>query len=162
MIDRVANSTGSFGGRVEILSQEEELLTTCRNSIRGTSTCIAGAVFFSSPSEGESGHWNYTLRADGGLESKIVTDSSKNDVEIYLLPLQHTIDHAISEVEAGNGASSIIPDTTEEYPYTSMTKKERLRHIRTRYMSGIIQILAVAFFIGMVGVTYQLTGGELP
>ncbi|KAK5275541.1 hypothetical protein LTR40_012867, partial [Exophiala xenobiotica] len=39
-----------------------------------------------------------------------------------------------------------------------MTKEQRLQQIRTRYMGGIIDILAVAFFIGMVGVTYQLTG----
>jgi ABC-type multidrug transport system ATPase subunit len=158
VIDRVVNTTGSFGGRVEILSHEEELLTVCRNSIRGTSTCIAGAVFFSSPSEGETGRWNYTIRADGGLQSKIETDSSKNDVEIYLLPLQHAIDRAISEVEAGGDTERNLPQIVEEYPYTSMTKKERLRRIRTRYMGGIIDILAVAFFIEMVGVTYQLTG----
>ena len=158
VIDRVVNETGSFGGRVEILAQEEELLTVCRNSIRGTSSCVAGAVFFSSPSEGDAGRWNYTLRADGGLQTKIVTDSSKNDVEIYLLPLQHAIDRAISQVEAGNDTASVIPETTEEYPYTSQTKKERLRRIRTRYMGGIIDILAIAFFIGVVGVTYQLTG----
>ncbi|KIW92595.1 uncharacterized protein Z519_06442 [Cladophialophora bantiana CBS 173.52] len=158
VIDRVVNDTGSFGGRVEILSQEEELLTVCRNSIRGTSSCIAGAVFFSSPSEGEAARWNYTIRADGGLQSKIVTDSSKNDVEIYLLPLQHAIDRAISQVEADNHGATILPDTADEYPYTSLTKQERLKRIRTRYMGGIIDILAVAFFIGVVGVTYQLTG----
>lgn len=158
VINKVVNDTGTFAGQVEILSREEELLTVCRNSIRGTSKCVAGAVFFSSPAEGEAGRWNYTIRADGGLQSKIVTDSSKNDVEIYLLPLQHAIDRAISEVEADNGTANVIPSTTEEYPYTSMTKKERLRQIRTRYMGGIIDILAVAFFIGIVGVTYQLTG----
>ncbi|KAL6251834.1 hypothetical protein RBB50_002044 [Rhinocladiella similis] len=158
VIDRVVNDAGSFGGKVEILSQEEELLTTCRNSIRGTSTCIAGAVFFSSPSEGEAGRWNYSIRADGGLQNKIVTDSSKNDVEIYLLPLQHAIDRAISDVEGGNNGSQVLPDLVQEYPYTSMTRQERLRQIRTRYMGGIIDILAVAFFIGVVGVTYQLTG----
>ncbi|EXJ69985.1 ATPase [Cladophialophora psammophila CBS 110553] len=158
VIDRVVNDTGSFGGRVEILSQEEELLTVCRNSIRGTSSCIAGAVFFSSPSEGDAARWNYTIRADGGLQSKIVTDSSKNDVEIYLLPLQHAIDRAISQVETGNHGATILPDTADEYPYTSLTKQERLKRIRTRYMGGIIDILAVAFFIGVVGVTYQLTG----
>ncbi|KIW29258.1 uncharacterized protein PV07_05083 [Cladophialophora immunda] len=158
VIDKVVNDTGSFGGRVEILSQEEELLTVCRNSIRGTSSCIAGAVFFSSPSEGEAARWNYTIRADGGLQSKIVTDSSKNDVEIYLLPLQHAIDRAISQVEAGTDGATVLPNTADEYPYTSMTKKERLKRIRTRYMGGIIDILAVAFFIGVVGVTYQLTG----
>ena len=158
VIDRVVNTTGSFNGHLEILSHEEELLTVCRSSIRGTSSCIAGAVFFSSPSEGEGRRWNYTIRADGGLEAKIVTDSSKNDVEVYMLPLQHAIDRAIAEVEAGSDGSSPLPDTIEEYPYTSMTKKERLKQIRTRYMGGIIEILAVAFFIGIVGVSYQLTG----
>ena len=53
-------------------------------------------MFFSSPDEGPTGKWNYTIRADGALESKIVTDSNTNDVEIYVLPLQHAIDFAIA------------------------------------------------------------------
>ncbi|KAI1622059.1 ABC transporter [Exophiala viscosa] len=158
VINRVVDDVGSAGAKVEILSQEEDLLTTCRNSIRGTSTCIAGAVFFSSPLEGDAGRWNYSIRADGGLETKIVTDSSKNDVEVYLLPFQHAIDRAISQVEAGSNGSTLLPEAVQEYPYTSITKEQRLQQIRTRYMGGIIDILAVAFFIGMVGVTYQLTG----
>lgn len=158
VIDRVVNEVGSFDGYVQVLSQEEELLSVCRNSIRGTSSCIAGAVFFSSPSEGDQGRWNYSIRADAGLQQKIVTDSSDNDAEIYLLPLQHAIDRAISQVEAGANGSATLPETTEQYPYTSMTREERLKRIRTRYMGGIIDILAVAFFIGIVGVTYQLTG----
>lgn len=158
VINRVVDGIGSATAKVEILSEEEGLLTTCRNSIRGTSTCIAGAVFFSSPSEGDAGRWNYSIRADGGLENKIVTDSSKNDVEIYLLPLQHAIDRAISEVETGTNGSALLPDAVQEYPYTSLTKEQRLQQIRTRYMGGIIDILGIAFFIAMVGVTYQLTG----
>lgn len=158
VINQVVAETGSFGGRIERLSQEEDLLTTCRNSIRGTSTCIAGAVFFSSPTEGDGGRWNYSIRADGGLATKILTDSSKNDVEIYLLPLQHAIDRAISQVENGSNGATILPEVVEEYPYTSFTKEQRQARIRTRYMGGIIDILAVAFFIGIVGVTYQLTG----
>ncbi|KAK5046506.1 hypothetical protein LTR84_008309 [Exophiala bonariae] len=158
VINRVIAGIGPFGGRVERLSQEEDLLTTCRNSIRGTSTCIAGAVFFSSPAEGDGGRWNYSIRADGGLATKIVTDSSKNDVEVYLLPLQHAIDHAISKEESGSNGASTLPDIVQEFPYTSQTKEQRQARIRTRYMGGIIDILAVAFFIGVVGVTYQLTG----
>lgn len=158
VIRQVANDTGAFGGRVEILTKEEELLTVCRNSIRGTSTCIAGAVFFASPTEGDGGRWNYSIRADGGLQNKIVTDSSKNDVEIYVLPLQHAIDRAISQLEAGNDGATAIPAHVEEYPYTSETKEERQAKIRTRYMGGIIDILAVAFYIGVAGVIYQLTG----
>jgi ATP-binding cassette, subfamily A (ABC1), member 3 len=157
VIQKVVNDAGSFGGHVEILEHEEDLLTVCRNSIRGTSTCIAGAVFFSSPTEpgGSGGRWNYSVRADGGLQQKIVTDSTKNDVEIYVLPLQRAIDNAIADVESGNGA---LPSQTQQYPYTSLTKQQRLDRIRTRYNSGIVKVLAVAFFIGMVGVTYQLTG----
>lgn len=158
VINRVVAEAGSFGGRVERLSQEGDLLTTCRNSIRGTSTCIAGAVFFSSPTEGDGGRWNYSIRADGGLARKIVTDSTENDVEIYLLPLQHAIDRAISEEENGNNGATALPEVVQEYPYTSQTKDQRDAQIRTRYMGGIIDILAVAFFIGVVGVTYQLTG----
>ena len=154
VINEVESQAGSFGGQVQVLDRETELLSVCRNSIRGTSNCIAGAVFYSSPSEGPHGLWNYSLRADAALQSKIVTDSTQNDAEIYLLPLQHAIDQAISGL--GNGTA--LPDDVEEYPYTSETKEQRRERIRVRYMGGIIQILAIAFFIGMVGVTYQLTG----
>ncbi|KAG9768783.1 putative ABC transporter, partial [Aureobasidium melanogenum] len=158
VINRVANETGSFGGHIEILNEEQDLLDVCRNSIRGTSTCIAAAVFYASPTEGEGGRWNYSIRADGGLQSKIVVDSTKNDVEIYILPIQHAIDRAISDIEAANSSANTIPARVEEYSYTSETKEERLTRIRTRYMGGIIDILAVAFFIGVSEVTYQLTG----
>ena len=45
-----------------------------------------------------------------------------------------------------------------EYPYTSETEQGREDSIRMRYADTIIAALAVAIFIGMVGVTYQLTG----
>jgi ATP-binding cassette, subfamily A (ABC1), member 3 len=157
VINQVSKSVQTSGKTIEILSQEEELLTQCRNSIRGTSTCIAAAVFFSSPDEGPAGKWNYTIRADGALESKIVTDSSKNDVEIYALPLQHAIDFAIAGLNSTVDIAS-LPDEVLEYSYTSLTKQQRQTKIRIRYMSGIIDILAIAFLIGMVGITYQLTG----
>ena len=154
VINEVGSQAGSFGGELQVLDSETDLLSVCRNSIRGTSNCIAGAVFYSSPSEGPHGLWNYSLRADAALQSKIVTDSTHNDAEIYLLPLQHAIDRAISGL--GNGTT--LPGDVDEYPYTSMTKEQRRERIRVRYMGGIIQILAIAFFIGVVGVTYQLTG----
>jgi ATP-binding cassette subfamily A (ABC1) protein 3 len=157
VINQVSNSVRNSGKQIEVLSQEEELLTLCRNSIRGTSNCIGAAVFFSSPDEGPAGKWNYTIRADGALESKIVTDSSTNDVEIYVLPLQHAIDFAIVGINSSIG-TAILPSEILEYSYTSITKEQHQTNIRIRYMSGIIDILAVAFLIGMVGITYQLTG----
>ncbi|RMZ89888.1 hypothetical protein DV736_g2866, partial [Chaetothyriales sp. CBS 134916] len=155
VINHVTQQAGSFGGTIQTLTQEVDLLSQCRNSIRGTSKCVAGAVFFSSPDEGPSGHWNYTIRADGALQTKIVVDSRSNDAEIYLLPLQHAIDRAISTL-SNNGTQ--LPEQVQEYIYTSMTAQERRNRIRVRYMGGIIDILAIAFFIGVVGVTYQLTG----
>ena len=157
VIDQVANSVKGLGKEVEILTHDHDLWTTCRSSLRGTSNCIAAAVFFSSPTEGSQGRWNYSIRADGALQSKIVVDSNTNDVEIYCLPLQHAIDMAIAGLNQTIDQSS-LPRQVEEYPYTSETPQQRLDHIRTRYMSGIVTILAVAFFIGMVGVTYQMTG----
>ncbi|KAJ9663808.1 hypothetical protein H2198_000568 [Neophaeococcomyces mojaviensis] len=137
------------------LTQEEELLTECRNTILGTSSCIGAAVFYASPNEGNGGIWNYSIRADGALGSKIETDSDNNDAQLYILPLQHAIDNAI--LRQGASAAAISGDV-ENYPYTSLTAEERQRQIRQRYMGGIVDILAVAFYIGMVGVSYQLTG----
>lgn len=45
-----------------------------------------------------------------------------------------------------------------QYPFTSETKEEREDRIRNRYMGTIINVIAVAIYIGIVGVTYQLTG----
>ena len=157
VINRVTGSLSGTSQQIEILSEESDLLTACRTTLRATSPCTAAAVFFSSPDEGPDGKWNYTIRADGALESKIVTDSSKNDVEIYILPLQHSIDYAIADL---NGTVNVndLPQEMFEYPYTTLTKEQRNNNIRIRYMGGIIDILAVAFLIGMVGITYQLTG----
>ena len=157
VINRVADQIKIGGVTVKILSQEEDLLTTCRSSIRGVSSCYGAAVFYGSPTEGDGGIWNYSLRADGGLGEKIVTTDTKNDQEVYALPLQHAIDFAI----AGQNTTidqSAVPSQVYEYPYTTQTQKERNDQIRVRYMGGIIEILAVAFFIGIVGVIYQAVG----
>ena len=154
VIRDVQAQTDGWNGEVLLLDQEQDLLTECRNTIRGTSNCFAGVAFFSSPDEGPYGKWNYSLRADGGLQSGITVDSDNNDIQRILLPVQHAVDSAISRLNGGTP----LPEQIEEYPYTSKTQKERDEEIRIRYMSGIINVLAVAFFIGIVLVTYQLTG----
>jgi ATP-binding cassette, subfamily A (ABC1), member 3 len=157
VINQIANPARQAGKQVEILSDEVDLRTVCRNSLRGTSTCVAAAVFYSSPDEGPGGNWNYSIRADGALGTKIVVDSNTNDPEIYLLPLQHAIDVAISGLDSSPGATP-LSDNVEEYPYTSRTEDQRKNDIRVKYMSAIIDVIAVTFLIAMVGVTYQLTG----
>ncbi|KAI2793571.1 hypothetical protein POX_a00152 [Penicillium oxalicum] len=157
VINQVAQPARQNGDQVIVLSAESELQQTCRTTLRGTSSCVAATVFFSSPTEGPGGIWNYSIRADGSLGVKIDTEKNDNDQEIFLLPLQHTIDWAIAQ-NNGSTKESGLPRQVDQYPFTSLSQKERQDQIRVRYMSAIIDVISVALFIGMVGVTYQLTG----
>ena len=157
VISQVADQLTTEGVTVKILPQQEDLITTCRSSIRAVSSCYGAAVFYGSPTQGSGGIWNYSLRADGGLGDKIDTTKTNNDQEVFALPLQHAIDFAIARQNKTIDQSA-LPSQVFEYPYTSQTQKERNDQIRTRYMGGIIDILAVAFFIAIVGVIYQSVG----
>ncbi|KAL8638656.1 MAG: hypothetical protein Q9228_004211 [Teloschistes exilis] len=158
-IDKVINQVAdtATGKIVHVTPNEDDLLTLCRSSLRGVSRCYGAAVFYASPTEGPGGIWNYSLRADGGLGFKIDVTNSENDVEIYPLPLQHAIDFTIASQNTTIDQSA-LPQRVFEYPFTSKTEHQHQDDIRTRYMNGIIQILGVAFFIGMVCVMYQLVG----
>lgn len=92
---------------MHLLSSESELRDTCRSSLRGVSPCIAAAVFYSSPTEGSGGRWNYSIRTDGALGAGIDVDSKTNDQEIYLLPFQHSIDWAIADVNSSVDQGSL-------------------------------------------------------
>ena len=157
VIQDVANTVKATGKKVDVVDGEDGLLTLCRSTLRGTSTCFGAAVFYSSPTEGPDGIWNYSLRADGGLGTKIYVTDNNNDVEIYPMPLQHAIDFSIAShnTTIDHGA---LPNQVYEYPYTSETQEQRNDRIRVSYMKGIIDILGVAFFLGVVGVIYQLVG----
>lgn len=145
------------GKDVQILRDEVDLLDICRSSLQGASSCIAGLVFYSSPTEGPGGIWNYTLRADGALGSKIDVKSAGNDQDIYVLPLQHAVDAAIASHNLAAGQNN-ISDQVFEYSFTSLSKKERADKMRVTFMKAIINYLSVAFFITMCGITYHLTG----
>ena len=157
VIQDVATTVKASGKDVEIVSDENDLLTLCRSTLRGISTCYGAAVFYASPTEGPGGMWNYSLRADGGLGIKIYVTETNNDVEIYPLPLQHAIDFSIASHNTTIDQSA-LPNQVNEYPFTSETQQERNDRIRRSYMGGIIDILGVAFFLGIVGVIYQLVG----
>ena len=158
VINQVADAARADGKTVQILTQEEELLTICKNSLQGASFCIAGVVFNSSPTEGDGGIWNYTLRADGSLGETIKVTQTNNDQEIYALPLQHAIDVAIASTNKSADTTAI--QTVYEYPYTSESQAQRNKNIRIRYMGGIVQLLAVAFFISVCGILYQQVGAQ--
>ena len=157
LISTVAAPLKAEGKTVQFLQQPNDLLETCPTSFRGVSQCFSAAVFYSSPTEGPGGLWNYTIKADTALGGDIDVQNDNNDVEIYIIPLQHAIDYAIASMNNTVNQSALqVP--VMEYPYTSKTQQQRTDDIRTRYQSGIIQILAVAFFIGFVGVVYQSVG----
>ena len=156
VINQIANVARSSGKDVEILGSEEDLLLTCRSTLQGTTNCFTGLVFYSSPTEGPSGIWNYTLKADGSLGSKIDVRNNQNDQEIFILPVQHAVDYAIAGLNSTVDAGSL--PQVDEYSFTSLTQDERNTRIRQRYMASLISILGVAFFIGVCGILYQQVG----
>ncbi|KAL8943719.1 MAG: hypothetical protein Q9211_000890 [Gyalolechia sp. 1 TL-2023] len=157
VIDRITDTARTQGTVVKITSNEDDLFTYCRNTLRGVSRCYGAAVFHSSPTEGPGGMWNYSLRADGGLGFKIDTRKTDNDAETYPLPLQHAIDFTIATQNTTIDQSA-LPTQVYQYPFTSKTEKQRNDDIRTSYMGAIVDIIGVAYFIGMVCVIYQLVG----
>ncbi|PGH05330.1 hypothetical protein GX51_03051 [Blastomyces parvus] len=158
VITQVAAPVRESGKIVEIISSPDTLSDACRSTLRGTSPCVVAGVFYSSPSEGPDKRWNYTIKADGSLGGfKIRADATDNDAQIYVLPFQHAVDWAIASLN-DTVKESVLDQEIMEYPFTSKTAKEREDEIRERYTGSIMDFLGVAIFIGMVGVTYQLTG----
>jgi ATP-binding cassette subfamily A (ABC1) protein 3 len=81
VIDSVAQVASPAGKTMVRLTDETQLLETCKSSLRGATTCYGAIVFISSPTEGKGGLWNYTLRADGAFGEKIDVTKDNNDVE---------------------------------------------------------------------------------
>ncbi|KAI0541907.1 hypothetical protein GGR58DRAFT_454357 [Xylaria digitata] len=159
IIDTLADQVTSAGKDAVKLSELSALTSVCRSTLRGSSSCYGAVVFNSSPNEGTGGIWNYTLRADGALGSRIFTDQDDNDSQVYTLPLQRAVDAAIANLGASNNEGSRpLPDTTDEYPFTTLTKEERQQEIRRFYQSALTNFLAVAFVIIIIGVCYHMTG----
>ncbi|KAI9668995.1 MAG: hypothetical protein M1817_005152 [Caeruleum heppii] len=164
VIQDVAEPIRAAGKTVEVLERDGQLIEACQSSLRGVSNCFAGAVFWSSPTEGPAPEgdrermWNYTLRADGALGRVVDIRKDTNDPQIYTIPLQHAIDSSIASVGRTQGANATALQEVFEYPYTQRTEEERQERIRTRYMGGIIQVIAVVFFLELVGIVYQLVG----
>lgn len=157
VIERVADPVRRAGKKVRILERPEELIDVCPSSLRGLTKCVGAAVFWSSPNEGPGGMWNYTLRADAGLGFRIDTRDADNDVQIYTIPLQHAVDFAIASLNDTVDAAA-LPEEVQEYMFTSKTREQRQIDLRRTFMNAMINALAVAFLIGIIGVTYHLVG----
>ncbi|KAH7157639.1 hypothetical protein B0J13DRAFT_542292 [Dactylonectria estremocensis] len=140
------------------VDDEDQLTTECRSSLRGVSTCFGAIVMRSSPDEGPSGIWNYTIRTDGALIAsvgKIDVEKSSNDQEIYLLPVQRAVDSIIVRLNS-SGDTSL--NNNMEYPFTTRTPEERKERVREVYQDVITSWMGVAFIATVIWVTYHLTG----
>ncbi|KAF1845602.1 nod factor export ATP-binding protein I [Cucurbitaria berberidis CBS 394.84] len=153
VIGQLSNQVRDAGLEAITIQQEVDLLATCQSSLRGASTCFGAATFHSSPNQGQGRAWNYTIRSDGALGKNIYVAKTDNDVQLYILPFQRAIDQTIASL---NGTQT-VPEI-DEYTYTERTQKERDERIRTLYMGALIDIMGAALYIGVCGVTYQLTG----
>lgn len=160
IISELADQVTSAGSKVVILDNEAQLDTVCHSSLRGVTTCYGAVLFVASPNEGDGGIWKYDVRLDGSFGAgKINVDKSTNDGEVYALPLQHAVDSAIVGLQTGQTASNntLANANVQEYPFTSLTPKERDDQIRVRYQSSLTNFLSVSFISGVIGICYHLT-----
>ena len=136
--------------KLVFLSDEQDLITNCVESLNGVSNCFAALVFNDSPATaGGNGIWNYTVRTDesrGG--GTFFASSHSNDQERVYLPLQVAVDNAITN-------STIIPN---EFLFSSISQATQDDNVRSAYIGLIIKIYGIAFFIGIVSGVYHLVG----
>ena len=158
VIDSVADEVSGAGKKVTRLASSSDLGYICASSLRGSTSCYGAVVFHSSPTEGESQIWNYTLRADGALGTRYDARKDSNDAQIFTLPLQRAVDTAIANLQADGDGPSPFPTTTDEYPYTPMTEDEREQWVRELYQQNISNWMAVAFVLVVILVCYHMTG----
>lgn len=155
VIADVAAPLQAAGKDVQFLTQDTDLLTTCRSSLRGASECFGAAVFYSSPTEGSGGIWNYTIRVDGSLGGKIDVGKTNNDAEIYTIPIQHAVDFSIASLNTTSGQAA-LPTQVDEFMFTTQTQKQRAIKIRQDYMNVVAKYTAVTFFLATVGIVRRL------
>ncbi|KLU92187.1 hypothetical protein MAPG_11133 [Magnaporthiopsis poae ATCC 64411] len=158
----IANLTSQVEGAgktVKRLSDENELGAVCRSNLYAVSSCYGAVVFRGSPSEGNGGFWNYTIRLDGSIGSgaRYDVDEDDNDAQVFVLPFQRAVDAAITGLNASSNQAP-LPPKTDEYFFTELTNEERNEQIRINYQSAVTNFMGVAFIAGMIGISYHLTG----
>ena len=157
VVNVVSKPFKDAGKTIKTASDESVIQKLCQSSQRGTSNCYGAVIIHSSPNwPTPGGAWNYTLRADTSLGNSFDVNSPNNDAQIYLMPLQQAMDHAITTATPDYHGSDL--SNVMQYPFTFETEQKRKTDTRTSYLDAGIAYFGVVFFLGMVGVTYQLTG----
>ena len=133
-----------------LLTDQNDLLTVCREDLHGVTDCFAAIVFNDSPlTSGKNGIWNYTIRADSSQNGvPFHAEKHNNDEERIYLPLQVALENAITN-------STIIPD---EYMFTSIPEAAGDELMRQQYQRVVINAYGVAFFISLTSAIYHLVG----
>lgn len=161
VLDSVAKVVEDANAGVEPVRIEDEtdLVTECRSTLRGVTQCFNAIVFRSSPTEGNGGHWNYTLRTDAAFYQepfRIRVDKDDNVEQIYLIPTQHMVDRAIAGISNPDLQDPLAD--IQEKTFTSLTSDERLKRTRELYHRSIINFMGVAFIATILWISYHLTG----
>jgi len=150
-VTRVIDLLASTLGRKQAvyLSDPNDLLTTCRQTLHGNSDCFGAVVFNDSPltTGGTSkGIWSYTLHADNDKNGfNFNVNQHNNDQDHVFLPLQVALENAITN-------STIIPDT---YMFTTITQAQEDINIREQYQHLVISTYSIAFFLSMISPIYH-------
>ena len=132
------------------LTDQNDLLTSCRENLYGITDCFAAIIFNDSPlTTGKKGIWNYTIRGDSKRNGfPFHAEGHSNDADLIYLPLQVALENAITN-------STIIPD---EYMFTSHSASEGEQLMRQEYQRVVIRSYGVAFLISLTSVIYHLVG----
>lgn len=149
VVDSLANPLRAHKQLV-FLTNENDLLLTCKESLRGTSDCYAAIVFNDSPlTIGKNGMWNYTIRADNRWNGRSFhVNQHNNDEDNVYLPLQVALENAITN-------STIIPN---QYMFTSISQATADANAREKYQHLIIFSYGIAFLISIVSPIYHSVG----
>jgi hypothetical protein len=149
VVDTIANPLRA-DKQLIFLSNENDLLTTCQESLRGTSDCYAAIIFNDSPlTTGKSRIWNYTIRADNRRNGgDFHVNRHDNDEDIVYLPLQVALENAMTN-------STINPNS---YMFTSISQDTADANTRKKYQHLIIFTYAISFLISIVPPIYHSVG----
>jgi ATP-binding cassette, subfamily A (ABC1), member 3 len=148
VVQQITSSLGSK--QLVYLTDPNDLLTTCRQSLHGDSDCFAAVQFNDSPlSTGGTtkGVWSYTIHADNSHNGfGFHVSQHNNDQDTIFLPLQVALENAMTN-------STIIPNT---YMFTTITHAQEEINAREQYQRLVISTYSIAFFISMVSPVYHV------
>lgn len=133
------------------LKDENEIPIHCPENYNGKSRCL-GAIIINQCELGSDPKIDYKIRHNSGLGQTFV-DTHKSDSEVYLLPLQNTIDECFFEL---SGIKK--PPVPSAMPFTMGSQFERNELYRYSFLRGMYNITIIAFSVVYLGIVYQLVG----